>query len=150
MSCLPFSPSSSTLGRLVVVVRTTLAVTTACTGALLAAPSAHAQANADPATIVDQTRIRATGQASNIDASASQGSQAGGGGSAGYGPFSLRGSFNSSSSAGLTRVRTGGVYIDSAAVRGSQIDANGTVSNARVSNATVDTGVVAIGKNANN
>jgi hypothetical protein len=141
----PFS-----LSGLTTAVRAALGVVVTSTVTLLTPQGAFAQAAADPATVVEQTRIRATGQASSIDASAATGNQTGAGGSVGYGPLSLRGNYSSSSSAGLTRVRTGGVYIDSATVRGSQVEATGTLSNARVQNATVDTGVASIGKNANN
>lgn len=142
--------STRSPSRLAAGLRTMLGIGGTAAAALLAAQAAFAQAAADPATVVEQTRIRATGQANNIDATASQGSQTGAGGGVGYGPFSLRGSYNRSSSAGLTRVRTGGVYVEAATVRGSQVEANGTVSNARVQNATVDTGVASIGKGANN
>ena len=136
--------------RLATAVRTSLGVLAVSAATLLYAEAASAQAAADPATVVEQTRIRATGQASSIDASAATGSQTGAGGSVGYGPFSLNGKYSASSSSGVTRVRTGGVYIEAATVRGSQVEASGIVSNARVQNATVDTGVVAVGKGANN
>lgn len=118
--------------------------------AVLAPQAAYAQAASDPATVVEQTRIRATGQASGIDARAATATQSNAGGSAGYGGFSLRGGTSRSSNGATTRVRNGGSYIEGAAVRGSQIDANGTLSNARVENATLDVGVSAIGKSANN
>lgn len=111
---------------------------------------AQAQVSADPATTVEQSRFRATGQASGIDARAATASQSGAGGSAGYGPFSLRGNYSSSSSAGLTRARIGSVSVEAATVRGSNVEANGTATNVRLENATADIGVVSIGKGANN
>lgn len=137
-------------GRTWAIVRDGLAAAGVTSAAALAPQAAFAQAAADPTTVVEQTRISASGQASNIDARAATASQSSAGGSVGYGPFSARGGTSRSSNGATTRVRTGASYIEAATVRGSQIEANGTLSNARAENATVDVGVSAIGKTANN
>ncbi len=119
-----------------------LSILAAACVAVLSTTEAHAQAARNPATVVEGSRITASGSVSSISAVATPGSGMAAGASV---PGIVSGRFERTRSAGNTSVDAGSVNVQNATVRNTEINASGTASQVTVTNGQVRAGAVNIG-----